>query len=678
MIRMPKLNYTQNSWTGGAVRHDLVGLELVQSTLQYSTSAEEIENANILNPVGIARRRGFQYFATTTAQKDKNTLLIRFNTRDGCYILVFSGAYVDGKDAGGNDIIVQGKIEIFDCSGKLVDTITDYIQIKRSSGKIIIDQEGTNDESITTDTETGVFPYQDSDIPNVKHAFTKRGMYMVDGNHMPSKLIYDEKSKKFTFSEMRINSNEKTSVTNPATNYWDNQPYRKPPTERRIFFDNDFDRTKPVASNPTNPVDSRNGSYHLGFPKVISVFDNRLIFANTELYPNGIWCSTRDAYDSEADYTNFTLGINGDDAIEQYLAIGNGRVLYLTHGRTLQIFTTEGIYTTSKNFVSPLVGDFTLNKQTQFHLNSDILPIYVNGRTIYMKDRILEYLTMTFNNTTSAALYESHDVAQYSNAILNAKKIAYRQSQDSDNSDQLFVLTDEKLIAINMNKIHTDAGVITSAGFVDWNTNGDAKTNKNPDKIINIETFDHDLYLLVQREDKIFIEKFNLNNDLDCSVSGTDLASIDGKLDHLEGKDVNIIYDNFIMKDKVIGGKLTSFPNKVTNPIKEIEVGLPYYFRLKSLPVRRIPFDLLEENIKLLEFRLLFSESLNAVILLDDRGQINLLERQLAVNFPDKMVLIKKQFEKSQFSTVEDYYHIGQDQPMKMKLIMVKIEINKS
>lgn len=77
-----------------------------------------------------------------------------------------------------------------------------------------------------------------------------------------------------------------------------------------------------------------------GYPLKCSSYQNRAIFANTDLLPNGIWTSVIN------DYTDFgDLTTDDDDAISFYPAFNNINVLnFIVPFRSLTVHTNAGVY----------------------------------------------------------------------------------------------------------------------------------------------------------------------------------------------------------------------------------------------------------------------------------------------------------------------------------------------
>lgn len=721
--------YNQASWAKGIIRKDLYPLAMGNNNV-YFTGANDIHNANIINPVGIERREGFEFMTKSKIASTNNTKLIVFTHGDDRFLILFSynkievlrgdgtkhqwnikeRVLADGvhdRDTTGH-IIRRGEI-ILDRDEDFNGEITRYQKIDRLTENV-----GTNQNwwlrnrkgdpivdavSYKVRRKDSPFPYTNDDILNIRYVVGTNGIIIVDGKHYPTVIGYYKETKAFKFEELYIINNQNTKYIESLKKAWTytdpSDPKYKPPVkpplnvgnipEIAVAFDEDYD--KDTHGNNSNwriyyPFGEVVGEHHVGFPKVVAIFDNRLIFANTEKYPNYIWCSQRDVFSSDDHYANFSLGTEANDGIEVALDIGTGKINNIVHGSSMQIFTAQGIYVTTESFISPEQNGFTLNKQSENHIDNNIKPVYENGRTIYVHGDTIKYLVYEYNADKGRTLYSSYLLSDYMPSIKDITKIQYVQSIDTHNTDRLFVLTArDELLSINLSNISEQTGTATSAGLNRWYTNGEIETNLNSDPIEDVAVNDKEVYLLVKRGNSLSLEKLNKNNDLDCSVKGTDLLSIEGRVSHLEGQKVAVIFNNTYFNDTVLNGKLVDFPKYANdmNEIKEIEVGLPFYFRLDSLPViAGQKFSIFSRNTKLHNFNFFFSYSLNAILQIkttEQKYDIDLIAQYFPITNDDPTLEHEQIIDKH-----EDFYHsnkysIIQKKSMKLRLLSLEILI---
>ena len=123
-----------------------------------------------------------------------------------------------------------------------------------------------------------------------------------------------------------------------------------------------------------------------GYPQKTSSYQNRLIFANTDLIPNGIWLSAiNDFYDFD------DIDTDDDDAISYYPTSGNlSLVNHITPYRSLTVHTNNGIYSTPLNLDAAITPtNFSLTMQdstpagvvTPVSIDNQI--VVVSGNDVY-------------------------------------------------------------------------------------------------------------------------------------------------------------------------------------------------------------------------------------------------------------------------------------------------------
>jgi len=83
-----------------------------------------------------------------------------------------------------------------------------------------------------------------------------------------------------------------------------------------------------------------------GWPTLVTFYQDRLVFAKTSSLIHTIFAS------KIGDYTNFdvNIGQDSDAIVERIQTVEHSEILHLVSARTLQIFTTDGIYNTLQQF----------------------------------------------------------------------------------------------------------------------------------------------------------------------------------------------------------------------------------------------------------------------------------------------------------------------------------------
>ena len=90
-------------------------------------------------------------------------------------------------------------------------------------------------------------------------------------------------------------------------------------------------------------------------PSVVSFFEQRLVFGNTNNNPQTLWFS------KNGDYDNFTVGTNDDDALIYTIASNQvNAIRYLSATRVLTVGTSGGEYVLTSTNDSPVTPTTTL------------------------------------------------------------------------------------------------------------------------------------------------------------------------------------------------------------------------------------------------------------------------------------------------------------------------------
>ena len=332
------------------------------------------------------------------------------------------------------------------------------------------------------------------------------------------------------------------------------------PTEIKASVITDFantDKTQVYALSSWNDDN--------GYPKMACFFQDRLVLAATKKEPYSIWMSRT------GDYPNFGIekvdgGVTDDSAIKADLITRNGfEILHLVPAKDLVILTTgnewiiEGSSVITPAKINPrpqtMRGSNTCPPQ---HIGNRIVHVQRSGKTV--RDLGYQY---------DADNYNGDDLTLLATHLTEGHKLLSSAYIQEPNSTLYYVRDDGVLLSL---------AFIKEQNVFAWSHH---KTDGKYKKVASIPNGASDvLYVTVERDGKIYIERFNPDIEaavyMDSYVTGSS-SSIEAP--HLTGKTVQILADGTRLQDKVVPENgLVTFGQSFSN----ITIGLAYETRVKQ------------------------------------------------------------------------------------------------
>lgn len=302
-----------------------------------------------------------------------------------------------------------------------------------------------------------------------------------------------------------------------------------------------------------------------GYPKMACFFQDRLVLAATKKEPYSIWMSRT------GDYPNFGVekvdgGVTDDSAIKADLITRNGfEILHLVPAKDLVILTTgnewiiEGSSVITPAKINPrpqtMRGSNTCPPQ---HIGNRIVHVQRSGKTV--RDLGYQY---------DADNYNGDDLTLLATHLTEGHKLVSSAYIQEPNSTLYYVRDDGALLSL---------AFIKEQNVFAWSHH---KTDGKYKKVTSIPNGASDvLYVTVERDGKIYIERFNPDIEaavyMDSYVTGSG-SSI--KAQHLVGKTVQILADGTRLQDAVVPENgLMVFGQSFSN----ITIGLAYETRVKQ------------------------------------------------------------------------------------------------
>ena len=315
------------------------------------------------------------------------------------------------------------------------------------------------------------------------------------------------------------------------------------------------------------------------YPKTVSFFEQRLVFAGSTTSPQTIWFS------KSGDYENFSAGTNDDNAMIYTIASNQVNAIQsIKSTRTLIVMTTGGEFTVSSGTGADAVTPTNINirKQSTYG-SSGVDAIAIGNATVFVQraKRKLRELAYNFDSDS----YVAPDL------VILAEHITYSGIKYMDYQQEPFsivwcVRNDGKLIGMTYNRLQD---------VVAWHSHNLGGTDA---KVKSISIIDNDgtedeVWLIVERtingSTKKYIEymtPYDFDSNLEqfhfvdsgLSYSGAATSTISG-LNHLEGQTVAIITNGATHPDKVVSGGAITLDRTATN----VKVGLNYVSTLQTM-----------------------------------------------------------------------------------------------
>lgn len=336
----------------------------------------------------------------------------------------------------------------------------------------------------------------------------------------------------------------------------------------------DMTVTPPVASTYFDGA----GKY----PSVVSMFQQRLVLAASNIEPETIWMSRA------GDYFNFTRSriVSATDRAEFNISGEElNRIRGLLQLRELLVFTSSGEWSVTGpdggfSALNPIVTRYGyVGSGTVKPLVADDTALFVDRTGQRVRDLRYAY---------ESDGYSGNDLTIFASHFFMGRKIVSWAMAKNPYSLIWVVLDNGKLLSLTYNREHqvwgwTEhemSGLVESVACV-------AEGGNDATYIIVSRTIGGQVRRYVERFDD---RDFTTAEDaffVDCGItySGAATATISG-LGHLEGREVTALADGNVVAGLTVTGGSVALPH----PASKVHVGLPFSAMFENLPPA-IQFD---------------------------------------------------------------------------------------
>jgi hypothetical protein len=312
------------------------------------------------------------------------------------------------------------------------------------------------------------------------------------------------------------------------------------------------------------------------YPATVTLFQQRLIFANSTSLPETIWASRTGAYE------NFTKSavLKDSDRIEFDITGGSiNEVQWMIQLRELLVFCSTGEW----SIIGPNGGLPATNAaQTQYGYSGsgDVKPLVAEDTALFVDrtKRGVRDLRYAFEQDG----YTGNDLALFAYHYLEGRQIKHWALQKNPYSIVWVALDDGTLLSLTYKREHQ------VWAWARHDVGGDVES------LAVIQEGDEDsLYMIVKRTinggtkryvERLHSRQFSALEDcffVDCGITydGASTTTITG-LSHLEAETVSVLADGEVVSGLTVSSGQITLPTAAS----KVHVGLPYTAEIETLP----------------------------------------------------------------------------------------------
>lgn len=504
----------------------------------YTNGAKTLQNVIILPTGGVCRRKGLRYIGEIDT--DCRLISFEFNTEQ-TYLLVFSPqkiqVYKDEACIAEMDSVWTAKqLQTINWT-QSADTLlvvhpeVPPMQISRNDGEVWKIEEW---EFYTKDGQ--VFcPYYNFYQKKVKLTPSGSGGTITLTSDT---AIFDES---WVGIRIRINKGE-GEITEV-----------KSPTQAAFAVSKTLSGAAVALDWEEQVFSSRRG-----YPSSLTFHQDRMVIGGSYSLPNHLWLS------KSSDLFNFDIGTGLDDESIDFAILSDqvNAITSVVSSRHLLVFTTGAEWMVTGEPLTP--SSIQLHRQTNVgsYTRFSLPPQNVDGATLFVSENGKQLRRFLYADVEQA--YQATDLTLLASEIIrNPRDIAYSQ----DESILYLVLNDGSV------------SCLTTYRSEEVNAWSSFKTDG---KIRSVAVIGDDRYFAVERDNRTLLEVIDKNFYVDCGkklTSETEQKVWSG-LDHLEGKEVSLIGDGFVIGNFMVENGSV----ELLEPAKEIIAGLAYEHIIEPLP----------------------------------------------------------------------------------------------
>ena len=337
--------------------------------------------------------------------------------------------------------------------------------------------------------------------------------------------------------------------------------------------------TATITGSPTPSLSSSNN-----YPSVVTFFEQRLVFAASNNNPQTVWFS------KSADYLNFTVGTNADDALIYTIAANQvNAIRFLSATRILVLGTSGGEYVLTTTNDGPVTPTTTQIRKYSNYGTSQVQPVQVADVTLFLQRGSKKVREFRYVGEVDTAGYQAPDMTILAEHITEGgvTQFAYQQEPDSI---IWAIRADGTLLGMTYRR---DEQVVAWHKHVIGGEYDGGQAVVESIATLPNETSEDELYMVVKRTidgtTKRYIEKLNVFEfgdqttdayfvDSGLSYSGGSVSSLSG-LWHLPGETLSVLANGASHPDRTVADGEISLAFDATSA----SVGYGYTSEMQTL-----------------------------------------------------------------------------------------------
>jgi len=338
--------------------------------------------------------------------------------------------------------------------------------------------------------------------------------------------------------------------------------------------------TPSISGSPTPNLNNSANNY----PSVVTFFEQRLVYGATNNNPQSLWFS------KSADYNNFTVGTNDDDALIYTIASNKvNAIRYLSATRVMTIGTSGGEYVLTTRNNGPVTPTTTVIRKYSNYGTTDTDPVQVADVTLFAQRGARKVREFKYSGDVNQDAYTAPDITILAEHLTEGGIVEFAFQQEPESivwarraDGTLLGLTYRREENIYAWHRHIIGGVFGSGQAV-------------VESIITLPTDsgEDELYMIVKRTinslTKRYVEvlkPFAFGTvsssaffvDSGLTYSGSAISSVNA-LFHLEGQSMTILANGATHADKTVSAGGIAFDFSVTSAA----IGLGYTSTMQTL-----------------------------------------------------------------------------------------------
>ena len=533
-----------SSFTAGEISPRLEGRTNIE---KYREGLSDLTNMVVMPHGGVTRRPGTEYLGEIANSSVKSRLIpFQFKTSD-TYILEFGNQTMR---------VLRNDLQVLNSSAKTITAIT-----KANPGVLTSNSHGfSNGDEVFIDSVGG--------------------MTELNGRNY---LIANSTTNTFTLTDLfgvAVNTTNFTTFTSGGTAteiYEIASPYAEadlfdvrfaqsadtmylvhPSYDIRTLTRTDHNAwtfaTLSITGSPNPALSGTNNR-----PSVVSFFEQRLVFGNTNNNPQTLFFS------KNGDYDNFTVGTGDNDALIYTIASNQvNAIRFLSATRVLTVGTSGGEYVLTSTNDGPVTPTTTLIRKYSNYGTAQIDPVQVADVTLFAQRGKRKIREFKFVGDVNTGGYSAPDMTILAEHVTEGGLVQMAFQQEPD-SVVWCIREDGTLLGLTYRR---EEEVVAWHKHVIGGTFNGGQAVVESIATLPTDTGEDELFMIVKRTinsvTKRYIEKMKVFDfgddattaffvDSGLSYSGSATTTLSG-LYHLEGETLQVLGNGATHPDETVSG----------------------------------------------------------------------------------------------------------------------------